>query len=149
VFDITVTVAGDEHPFEGSVTVNVYVPAAITVGVAVDAPEEIPDPVQLNVAPLVLDEPLSTTDVTEHVNVCDAPAFALGTPAPELTATVAVAEHPLLGSVVVKVYVPTALTVADDVVPPETMPGPLQLNETPEVVDDPFNVTDVAEQVNV
>jgi hypothetical protein len=57
--------------------------------------------------------------------------------------------HPLSGSVVVNVYVPTAFTVAEDVVAPDITPGPLQLKETPEVSDEPFNVTDVAEHVKV
>jgi hypothetical protein len=55
--------------FNGSETVNVYVPAEFTVGVAVDPPETIPLPDQLNVAPEVDDEPLSITDVEEQVSV--------------------------------------------------------------------------------
>jgi hypothetical protein len=137
------------HPFDGLVTVKVYVPAALTVGVAVVTPETIPGPVQLNVAPLVLDEPLSVTEVTEHVNVCDVPAFAFGAPAAELTLTVFVAVQPFAGSVTVTVYVPATLTVGLAVEPPETIPGPLQLKVAPLVEDEPLRVADVAVQLKV
>jgi hypothetical protein len=75
---LTTTVLVAEHPFEPSVTVTVYVPAAFTVGVAEAAPEVMPGPVQLNVAPLVEDDPLSVTEGLEHVRVWLAPAFAFG-----------------------------------------------------------------------
>ena len=43
----TEVVAVLTHPFAGSVTVTVYAPAALTVAVAVLAPETIPGPVQV------------------------------------------------------------------------------------------------------
>jgi hypothetical protein len=55
------------HPFEGSVTVKLYVPAAFTVGLAVLLPDTIPGPDQLKVAPEVEEEPLNTTDVIVQV----------------------------------------------------------------------------------
>jgi hypothetical protein len=33
------------------------------------APEDIPEPDQLNVTPLVAEEPFRTTELAEHVNV--------------------------------------------------------------------------------
>jgi hypothetical protein len=137
------------QPFNGSVTVRVYVPAALTVGEAVVAPDTIPGPDQLNIAPLVADEPLSVTEVTEQVNVCEAPAFAFGAPAAEFTATLLVAVHPFAGSVTVIVYVPATFTVGLAVDPPETIPGPAQLKFAPPVDDEPLSVTEVEVQLNV
>jgi hypothetical protein len=47
VFDVMVTVDTLVQLLEGSVTVRVYVPAALTVAVEVLAPDVIPAPVQL------------------------------------------------------------------------------------------------------
>jgi hypothetical protein len=91
------------HPFEGSVTVTVYDPAALTVAEAVLAPETIPGPLQLNIAPVVVDEAFKTTDVAEQVSVCEEPAFAFGADVFELTVTVDGAVHPFDGSVIVNV----------------------------------------------
>ena len=44
---VTSTVAVAVHPFEGSVTVTVYVPAMFTVGADVAAPAVMPGPDQL------------------------------------------------------------------------------------------------------
>lgn len=61
------------HPFAGFVTVSVYVPAAVTL---VDAafgvvPAGVPavGPVHANVAPPVVELPLSVTVAVEHVMV--------------------------------------------------------------------------------
>jgi hypothetical protein len=69
LFEFTTTVEDAVHPFDGSVTVTVYVPAAFTLGLAVVAPETIPAPVQLNVAPAVDEEPFKTTDVAEQLSI--------------------------------------------------------------------------------
>jgi hypothetical protein len=74
----------------------------LTVGDAVVPPETIPGPDQLYVAPVVVEEPLSVTEVVEQVSDCVVPAFAFGTPAAAFTATVLVEVHPLEGSVTVK-----------------------------------------------
>jgi hypothetical protein len=47
------------------------------------------------------------------------------------------------------VYVPAEFTVGEEVVPPETIPGPDQLYVTPVVVEVPVKVTELTEQVNV
>lgn len=149
VFEFTTTCAVAEHPFAGSVTVNVYVPAALTVGVAVFAPEVIPGPIQLNVVPLVVEEPPRLTEVAIQFNVCVAPAFAFGTPAAAFTATCEEEVQPFAGSVTVNVYVPAAFTTGVAVLPPETIPAPVQLNVAPLVEDDPFRVAEGEAQVNV
>jgi hypothetical protein len=46
LFD-TVTVVVLVHPFNGLVTTTVYVPGALTVGLAVVLPDTIPVPLQL------------------------------------------------------------------------------------------------------
>lgn len=149
VFELTTTCAVAEHPLEGSVTVSVYVPAALTVGVAVFPPEIIPAPVQLNVAPPVVEDPFSITEVVEQSSVCELPAFALGTLDEAFTTTWLPAVHPFDGSVTVSVYVPAEFTEGVAVFPPETIPGPAQLNVAPAVADEPFSVTEAAEQVSV
>ena len=60
-------------------------------------------PSHANVAPVVEEEPESVTEVAAQVNVCPAPAFALGVVVLVFTVTTAVAVHPLLGSVTVNV----------------------------------------------
>lgn len=121
---MTVTVAVAVHPFAGLVTVSVYVPAALTVGVAVFPPDTIPGPLQEKVAPLVEEEPFSVAVVVPQVIVCGEPALALGGVIFCVTFTVAVFVHPA-GLVTVSVYVPGAFTVGVAVFPPETIPGPL------------------------
>jgi hypothetical protein len=137
------------HPFAGSVTVTVYVPTALTLGLAVVEPDTIPAPVQLNVAPAVDDEPFRTTEDAEQLSVCDAPALAFGAVALELTATVDVAVQPFPGSVTVTVYVPAAFTVGAAVVPPDTTPGPAQPKLAPAVEVEPLSVTEAVEQFKV
>jgi hypothetical protein len=61
VLEFTATVEVAVHPLAGFVTVIVYVPAALTFGVAVVPPEAIPGPDQLNVAPAVEEDPLRVT----------------------------------------------------------------------------------------
>jgi hypothetical protein len=112
-------------------------------------PETIPGPLQLNVAPLVDDDPLRETVVVAQVNVCADPALAFGTPAAAFTEAVLLAVHPFEGSVTVTVYVPAAFTVGVAVVPPETIPGPDQLNVAPDVADEPLRLTEVTVHVNV
>jgi hypothetical protein len=67
----------------------------------------------------------------------------------EFTITVEGAEHPLEGSVTVKVYVPAAFTDGVAVFPPEIIPGPFQLKLTPAVEEEPFKTAVVALQVSV
>jgi hypothetical protein len=119
------------------------------MAVEVDPPEIIPGPDQLYVALPVVEEPVSVAVLALHVIVCGLPALALGAPAAALTTTVPVAEHPFDRSVTVTVYVPAAFTVGVAVDPPETIPGPAQLNEVPLVEDDPLSVTDGLVHVRV
>jgi hypothetical protein len=149
VFELTVTVEGAVHPLAGSVTVKVYVPAALTVGVAVVPPETIPGPDQLNVAPAVDEEPFNEVDGEEHEIVTVLPAFEFGVAEFEFTAAVLVDVHPFEGSVTDKVYVPAVLIVGVAVVPPETIPGPDQLKVAPAVEEEPLSVTVPAVHVNV
>ena len=114
------------HPLAELVTVTANVPLALTIGFAVVPPETMPVPDQLNPVPLVVAAE-RTTDVVAQVIV---PPVALA-PGGEMfspTAAVAVLVHPLAELVTVTAYVPVALTVGFAVVPPETMPGPVQLN---------------------
>ena len=55
--------------------------------------------------------------------------------------------HPLAGSVTISVYVPGALTIISSVVAIGP-PGPLQLKDVPPVVDPPFRMKEVVEQVS-
>lgn len=59
------------------------------------------------------------------------------------------AEQPLPGFVTVKVYEPAAFTVGEEVVPPDTIPGPAQLNVAPAVAEEPFKTALVTEHVRV
>ena len=83
------------------VTVTVYVPDALTVGLAVVPPEVIPGPALLKPVPeVVLAE--RTTDVVVHVNVPPV-ALAPGGVMLEFTNAVAVLVHPLAELVTVTV----------------------------------------------
>lgn len=146
VLEFTSTCEVAVHPFAGSVQVSVYVPAALTVGVAVVPPEVIPGPPQLNVAPLVEEDPFNVALAVEQFIVCAVPAFAFGAVVFEFTIACAVAVHPFEGSVTVTVYVPAAFTVGVAVFPPDVIPGPAQLNVAPPVPDDPFSMTEDAVQ---
>jgi hypothetical protein len=123
---VTPTVVVDVHAVAGFVTVTVYVPTAFTVAVAVVPPLVIPAPVQLNVAPLVVELALIVPLDAEHVNVNAPPAVTAGTVVLLVTPTVVVDVHAVPGSVTVTVYVPTAFTVAVALEPPLTIPGPDQ-----------------------
>jgi hypothetical protein len=94
------------HPFAGSVTVNVYVPAAFTNGVAVVAPLTMNPPLLAtheNRAPAVVLLPSSVTLVVLHVNTLSLPAFAFGAVVFEVTVIVADELHPVLWLVTVTV----------------------------------------------
>ena len=73
IFCTTVADAVFVQPFDGSVTVTVYVPAADTVLVVVVFP-----PPQSNVAPPVVDDEVSVTLVTEQVSTAGAAILAFG-----------------------------------------------------------------------
>src|SRR5262249_29998698 len=112
------------QPLAEFVTVTVYVPVALTVGVAVLPPDTIPGPDQLKSVPVV-GAAESVTSVVVHVRV---PPVALAPGGEMLSPTAADAElvQPLAEFVTVTVYVPVALTVGVAVLPPETIPGPDQ-----------------------
>ena len=135
VFVVTATVVVAVHPFAGSVTVTVYVFAAFTVAVEVAAPAVIPTPVQLNVAPGVVELAVIFPLNVVHVNISGAPAVAVGAVVFVVTATVVVAVHPFAGFVTVTVYVFAAFTVAVEVAAPAVIPAPVQLNVAPGVVE--------------
>ena len=141
----TTAVAALVHPFEEFVTVTAYVPAELTLGLAVLPPDTIPVPTQLKVVPVaVVTE--RTTDVVVQVSVPPT-ALAPGTPLLRLTNAIATLTHPL--AVTVTVYVPDELTLGFAVVPPETIPGPDQPKLTPAVDEVADNTTDVVVQVSV
>lgn len=108
---VTVTVVVAVHPFAGSVTVTVYVPAAFTVGEELVPPAVIPVPIQLYVAPTVVELALIVPLVVVHPNVNGVPDVAVGGVVFVVTATVCCDAHPVPKSVTVKVYVPAVLTV--------------------------------------
>ena len=68
LFRLTEVVAVLVHPLAELVTVTVNVPAAVTVGLAVVPPDEIPGPAQLKPV-LLVEEAESTTAVIVHVSV--------------------------------------------------------------------------------
>ena len=109
-------------------------------------PETMPGPAQLKPVPVVVTAE-SRTDVVVHVSVPPV-ALALGGVMSEFTNAVAVLVHPLAEFVTVTVYVPEELTIGLAEVPPETMPGPAQLNPVPLVVA-AERTTDVVVHVNV
>ena len=123
---LTFTVDVPVHPFDGSVTVTVYVPAAFTVGEEDVPPLTIPGPLQeydgLEIP--VLAEMIP--EVVVQFNAKGEPPVTLGAVVFELTLTLAVLVHPLAVLVTVTVYVPVAFTVGVAEVPPLTIPGPLQ-----------------------
>jgi len=134
------------QPFAEFVTVTVYVPEELTVGLADVPPETIPGPAQLNPVPLVVDA-VRTTDVVVQVSVPPV-ALAPGAARFSFTSAVAVLVQPLAEFVTVSVYVPVELITGFAVVLPETIPGPVQLNCVPPVVA-PERTTDVVVQVSV
>ena len=112
--NVTTATSVAVHPLTGFVTVSVYVPAALTVGVAVVAPDTIfPPPLatQPKVTPGVVEVPSRAMDVVVHVSILSAPAFAFGGVLFRVTSATSVAVHPLTGFVTVSVYVPAASTI--------------------------------------
>ena len=109
-------------------------------------PEMIPGPAQLKPVPDVVAAD-RTTDVVVQVNVPPV-ALAPGAVTLLLTSAVTVLVQPLAEFVTLTVYVPDELTVGFAVVPPETMPGPAQLNPVPDVVA-AESTTDVDAHVRV
>ena len=146
LFRLTEVVAVLVHPLAELVTVTVNVPAAVTVGLAVVPPDEMPVPAQLKPVPLV-DEAESTTEVTAHVSVPPV-AEAPGDEMFCVTLAVAVLGQLPYGGVIVTVYVPVALTLGLAVVPPETIPVPDQLKLTPPVEELAERTTDVVTHVS-
>ena len=142
---LTRAVAVLVQPLAEFVAVSVYVPLAVTVGFAVVPPEAIPGPDHWNPVPDVV-APERTTAVVVHVRVPPV-ALAPGEEVLLLTNTVAVLVQPLAEFVTVTLYVPEELTLGFAVVPPDTIPGPLQLNPVPAVVA-AERTTDVVEQVS-
>jgi hypothetical protein len=102
MFCVTFTVSLAVQPLAGSVTVSVYKPGALTEGVA-EVEEKPPGPLQLKVAPGVVEEPLSVTEVVVQVRVLSAPASTLGAVMFCATFTVSLAVQPLAGLVTVNV----------------------------------------------
>jgi len=146
MFALTNAVAVLVQPFAEFVTVSVYVPEELTVGLAVVPPETMPGPAQLKPVPDVV-APERTTDVVVQVSVPPV-ALAPGGVVRAFTKAVAVLVHPLAELVTVTVYVPAELTLGFAVVPPETIPGPAQLKPVPDVVA-AERTTDVVVQVSV
>lgn len=144
--EFTDAVAVLVHPFAEFVTVTVYVPDALTVGLAVDPPETIPGPAQLNPVPDVVAAERAL-DVVVQVNVPPV-ALAPGAVVFWFTNAVAVLVQPLAELVMVTVYVPVELALGFAVDPPETIPGPAQLKLEPDVVA-PERTTEVVVQVRV
>ena len=68
MFEFTRAEAELVQPLAEFVVVNVYVPVALTVGVAVDPPETMPGPLQLKLVPEVV-APESAIDVVVQVKV--------------------------------------------------------------------------------
>ena len=81
------------QPFPELVTVTVYVPEELTVGLAVVPPEAMPGPAQLNPVPLDVAAE-RTTEVVVHVRVPPV-TLAPGGVMSEFTNAVAALVHPL------------------------------------------------------
>jgi hypothetical protein len=146
ILELTNAVVALVHPLAEFVIVTVYVPLELTTGFAPEPPETMPGPAQLNPVPLVV-VAVRTTEVVVHVNVPPV-ALAPGAVMLALTSAVAVLAQPFEEFVAVTVYVPDALTTGFAVAPPDTMPGPVQLNDVPSVVA-AERTTDVVVHVNV
>jgi hypothetical protein len=101
VLVLTVIVVLAEHPLFGSVTVSVYTPAALTVPLA--ALFGVTPALQLYVTPVVVEDPLTVAFALLQSIVWLAPALMFGRLLSGVTTAVAVALHPLLGSVTVSV----------------------------------------------
>ena len=140
VLGVTTCVAVAVQPFTGSVTVTVYVPTTLVVGVA-DEDVNPPGPLQLNVAPETVDVALRLADGETHVSASVVPVDAPGGVVLLLMVCCAVAVQPFTGSVTVTVYVPATVTEGFCVASVNP-PGPAQLYVTPATVEEPlrFNV---------
>lgn len=99
------------------------------------APDEIPNPVHLNVTPGVVEPAEIMTLEFIQFKLAGVPVVRFGIVMFEVTLTVPVFVHPP-ASVIVTVYVLGVLTVGVEVFPPETIPEPDQLYVTPGVVED-------------
>jgi hypothetical protein len=97
----TVTVDVFVHPLLGLVTITVYVPGLLIVGLFVVPPETIPGPDQLNVAPVVEDVTEIELLVVVHVNVAVAVVLMFGGVISLITKTELTAVQPVSGSVTV------------------------------------------------
>src|SRR5437773_890469 len=106
--------------------------------------------VQLNNAPAVLEEPDNVTLVTVQLSALSVPALATGTAASAVTTALSAAVQPL-GPVTVRMYVPALLTTGVAVFAPLTMfpVVVVQLNNAPDVLEEPDNVTLVTVQLSV
>jgi len=98
---LTSAVASLVQPLAELVTVTVYVPEVLTVGLAVVPPETIPGPAQLKPVPSVVAAE-STTEVVVQVNVPPV-ALAPGGSTVELTNAVAVLVQPFAELITVTV----------------------------------------------
>ena len=76
-FKVTIAVSFALHPVVWSVTVNMYVPADVAVGVK-ELDVNPFGPIHEAVAPPVVEEPFSVTDVVVQVNVLSEPALTFG-----------------------------------------------------------------------
>lgn len=102
-------------------------PPWFTVMVPVPAPAVMPGPDQLYVTGDAAVETITLTLVVLQVSVPDADDDTAGGDALCETVVVEKLVQPFAGFVLVRVYVPGWLMVGLAVVPPDTMPGPLQL----------------------
>ena len=118
----TTTLVFAVQPFP-PVTVKLYVPPALTTGLAVVAPLTIPGPDQLYVPP---PPPVRVELGLLQVKLLLELAVGLGGVAFWLTTTLVLAVQPF-PPVTVKLYVPPALTTGLAVLAPLTILGPVQL----------------------
>ena len=90
------------QPLAGSVTVTVYVPPTLTVGIS---REEVnpPGPLQLNVAPAVVELAISCTEVIVQVSIPQGAIVTFGAVVFEVTVAEAEPVQPLAGSVTMTV----------------------------------------------
>jgi hypothetical protein len=102
VFAITTIEEEELHPVNNSVTVTMYTPESVTMGLMFV--EENPlGPVQEKFTPGVVELAVMVTEGLEQVMVCDEAALTLGSPDPVNTLTLSVDVHPVLGLVTVTV----------------------------------------------
>ena len=137
MFCVTSAVSFAVAPLLGSVTVRMYVPATLTVGVN-DVDVKPLGPLHNAVAPLVVDDPFNCIDVVVQVKILSAPAFTFGGVVSCVTIIVSFDVQPFVGFVTVRMYVPATLTVGVNDVDVKPL-GPLHDAVVPLVVDDPSN----------